>query len=110
MYPERALLNYSRPEVVTEGSPVTANQHGYIGPYSSGFLHINPRFNKIRSITDILTVRTDIGPEAYALLTSKWIELGTRTIGGWCEISPAHIAAMVRTLKPGVEPKHLNKW
>ena len=45
----------------------------------------------------------DISPEAYAREAARWIELGTRIIGGCCGTTPAHIAALRSLIGNGSE-------
>ncbi|MBY6202792.1 homocysteine S-methyltransferase family protein [Maritalea mobilis] len=100
--PERVLLNCSRPEAVSQGMPILAALHDHVGGYANGFTRIDPRFNKIGATTDLLSAREDIGPDAYAGFAEAWIEAGADTVGGCCEIGPAHIAELARRLKPGL--------
>lgn len=94
--PERVLLNCSRPEAVSEGVPVIAAIHDQVGAYANGFKCIDPRFNKIGATADVLETREDIGPTAYTAFADHWVDSGARTVGGCCEISPAHIAELAR--------------
>ena len=97
--PERVLLNCSRPEAVSTGIPVLAGLHDHVGGYANGFTKIDPRFNKIGATTDLLSARKDIGPAEYAAFARSWVAAGARTVGGCCEIGPAHIAELTLTLK-----------
>jgi len=94
--PDRVLLNCSRPEAVSEGVPVLVACHEHVGAYANGFTEIDQRFSRIGATTDLLTARQDIGPAAYAVFANQWVDAGARTVGGCCEISPAHIAELVR--------------
>ncbi len=96
--PERVLLNCSRPEAVTQGIPILVESHDHVGAHANGFTKIDPRFNKIGATTDLLSSRKDIGPTAYAAFAGQWVDAGARTVGGCCEISPAHIAELTRQL------------
>lgn len=100
--PERVLLNCSRPEAVTKGLPILAGLHDHVGAYANGFTRIDPRFDRIGATTDLLSARKDIGPSAYADFAETWRDIGARTVGGCCEIGPAHIAELSRRLRgPG---------
>lgn len=99
--PERLLLNCSRPEAVSQGMAVLAGLHDHVGAYANGFTRIDPRFNKIGATTDLLSARKDVGPVAYARFARAWADMGARTIGGCCEIGPAHIAELSRQFRPG---------
>ena len=102
--PERVLLNCAPPEAVSQGLQVLARLGVPFGAYANGFTRIDPRFDRIGATTDVLTARTDVGPEAYAAFAAGWAAAGAGTIGGCCEIGPAHIAALVRRLKPPTPP------
>ncbi|MBK1636438.1 homocysteine S-methyltransferase [Rhodovulum adriaticum] len=102
--PARVLLNCSRPEAVSQGVPILAGLHDHVGAYANGFTRIDPRFNGIGATTDLLSTRQDIGPAAYAEFAQGWVAEGARTVGGCCEIGPAHIAELARRLKPAAGP------
>jgi S-methylmethionine-dependent homocysteine/selenocysteine methylase len=102
--PERVLLNCSPPEAVSQGLPVLAALGLPFGAYANGFTRIDPRFDRIGATTDLLEARHDVGPDRYAEFAAGWAAEGASTIGGCCEIGPAHIAAMVARLKPALEP------
>lgn len=97
--PNRVLLNCSRPEAVSAGVPVIAALHDHVGGYANGFTGIDPNFNKIGATTDILVARKEITPDVYAEFAAGWAKDGAKTIGGCCEISPAHIARLSHRLK-----------
>jgi S-methylmethionine-dependent homocysteine/selenocysteine methylase len=98
MAPDRVMLNCSRPEAVSRGLPVLTALHDHVGAYANGFDGIAPTFDGIGATTDLLTVRRDVGPERYADFAETWVGLGARTVGGCCEVGPAHIAAVTRRL------------
>ena len=70
------------------------------GAYANGFTRIDPRFNRIGATVDLLSARKDLNPMEYADFVDRWRALGATTLGGCCEIGPAHIAEMARRLKP----------
>jgi S-methylmethionine-dependent homocysteine/selenocysteine methylase len=92
--PERVLLNCSRPEAVSEGLPILATLHPHVGAYANGFTRIADDFNRIGVTTDMLGKRRDLGPATYAAFARDWVAAGARTVGGCCEVGPAHIAAL----------------
>lgn len=102
--PERVLLNCSRPEAISTGVPILVGLHEHVGAYANGFTRIDPRFNRIGATTDLLSARKDIGPSEYATFAGRWVNAGAQTIGGCCEIGPAHIAELSRQLKPEPVP------
>ncbi|MGY6412136.1 MAG: homocysteine S-methyltransferase family protein [Alkalilacustris sp.] len=98
--PKRVLLNCSTPEAVSQGLPILAGLGVPFGAYANGFTRIDPRFDRIGATVDVLETRRDVGPERYAEIAVGWAAQGAGNIGGCCEIGPAHIAAVVRSLKP----------
>ncbi|CAN0605234.1 unnamed protein product [Ectocarpus sp. 12 AP-2014] len=97
--PERVLLNCSRPEAISEGIPILAKLHPHIGAYANGFTRIADDFNKIGATTDLLSARQDLDPAAYATFAQDWVAAGARTVGGCCEVGPAHISALAQWLR-----------
>lgn len=97
--PDRILLNCSRPEAVSRGLPILAGMNRPFGAYANGFVRIDPRFDRIGATTDLLSAREDMGPVEYAEFCVGWVAAGAGTIGGCCEIGPAHIAELCRRLK-----------
>lgn len=102
--PDRVLLNCARPEAVTAGLPVLAGLGCPFGAYANGFTFIDPRFDRIGATTDLLVARDDIGPDRYADFAADWVKAGATTVGGCCEVTPAHIAALARRLRPPITP------
>lgn len=102
--PARVLLNCSRPEAVSQGLPILAGLHPHTGAYANGFTKIDARFNKIGATVDLLSARKELDPAAYAVFARDWVAAGARSVGGCCEISPAHIAELTRVLKPAAAP------
>lgn len=105
--PERVLLNCSRPEAVSEGLPVLAKLHSHVGAYANGFTRIAADFNHIGATTDLLSKRNDLGPAAYAAFAQDWVAAGAKTVGGCCEVGPAHIAALAKCLRSKEADPHL---
>lgn len=97
--PECVLLNCARPEAVSQGLPALARLGSPFGVYANGFTRIDPKFDRIGATTDLLTARKDVGPERYADLAEEWVGSGATTIGGCCEIGPAHIAELARRFR-----------
>lgn len=104
--PERVLLNCSRPEAISQGLPLLSDLHDHTGAYANGFTAIDSRFDHIGATTDLLTARKDIGPAEYAAFARDWVSRGARTIGGCCEIGPAHIAELARQVRDGTRTAH----
>lgn len=92
-------INCSVPEAVTQAVPLLVG-HGFpVGGYANGFTGISKDFNKIGATVDLLTARTDLGPEAYADFAERWVAEGATYIGGCCEVGPAHIAELAKRFK-----------
>ncbi|MEM8592892.1 MAG: homocysteine S-methyltransferase family protein [Pseudomonadota bacterium] len=89
-------VNCSRPEAVTEALPLLAGSSVPLGAYANGFTGIVDAFDNDDATVDMLTARTDLGPEDYLVHARQWAELGATHIGGCCEVGPAHIAALTR--------------
>ncbi|MEM9971420.1 MAG: homocysteine S-methyltransferase family protein [Pseudomonadota bacterium] len=102
--PDRVFLNCSRPEAVSEGLPILARLYDHVGAYANGFTEIDAAFNKIGATTDLLKKRVDIGPNEYAAFGASWVDMGARTVGGCCEITPAHIAELARQVGTAYQP------
>ncbi len=98
--PECVLLNCARPEAVSQGLAILGRLGRPFGAYANRFTRIDPRFNKIGATTDLLTARKDVGPARYADLAEEWVNTGATTVGGCCEIGPAHIAELARRFRP----------
>ncbi|MBJ3762465.1 homocysteine S-methyltransferase family protein [Maribius pontilimi] len=96
---DRVLLNCSIPEAVTQGLPVVAGWGVPFGAYANGFTQIASGFDHIGATVDLLSARQDLDPDAYADHAEAWRDLGATTIGGCCEIGPAHIAELARRLR-----------
>jgi S-methylmethionine-dependent homocysteine/selenocysteine methylase len=90
------LINCSKPEAVSEGVSILADQpitYAY-GAYANGFTGIHKDFNQIGSTVDLLESRTDLDPGSYANFAAKWIADGAKIVGGCCEVGPAHISEL----------------
>ncbi|MEM9582917.1 MAG: homocysteine S-methyltransferase family protein [Pseudomonadota bacterium] len=96
--PDAVLINCSRPEAVSQAVPVLAGCGARVGAYANGFTGISDAFDHIGATVDLLSARTDLGPEAYADFAEDWVASGATIIGGCCEVGPAHIAELKRRL------------
>lgn len=88
------LINCSKPEAVTEGVSVLAQQPIIYGAYANGFTGIHKDFNQVGSTVDLLESRTDLDPVSYANFAAKWIADGAKIVGGCCEVGPMHISEL----------------
>ena len=64
------------------------------GGYANGFAAIPKDWTVQSAGVDVLGQRKDNSPERYAAAVSNWIDQGATIVGGCCEITPAHIAAI----------------
>ena len=90
------LINCSIPESVSAALPLIAKSGLRFGAYANGFTSVMPL--SIGSSVDVLERRTDLVPEAYCDYALEWIDGGAEIIGGCCEISPAHISFLKKSL------------
>jgi S-methylmethionine-dependent homocysteine/selenocysteine methylase len=96
--PVAALLaNCCPPEVIDAAMPELAATGLPVGGYANGFTPIPSEF-KLGETVDMLSARTDLGPEAYGDFAMGWVGQGATIIGGCCEVGPAHIAEHARRL------------
>ena len=93
---ECVLVNCSVPEAVTTAMEVMAGLDIPFGGYANGFTSIADL--QPGGTVDVLQARTDLDPAAYAEHALGWAERGATIVGGCCEVSPAHIAAIAERL------------
>jgi S-methylmethionine-dependent homocysteine/selenocysteine methylase len=95
---EALLLNCSMPESM---SPALAElaRHGSppCGVYANGFSAIDADF-EVADGANVPDRRQELTPDRYAAHAGQWLQAGASIIGGCCEVGPAHIAALRRTL------------
>lgn len=95
------LVNCSTPEAVSaalerlQGAPIPT------GGYANGFVSIPDAYKKPGSTVELLTSRTDLGPDTYADFAARWIASGATIIGGCCEVGPAHIRELMSRFASG---------
>lgn len=92
-------LNCARPEAINQGLEVISDFGLPYGAYANGFTRISEGFLKDAPTVDALEERHDLGPEAYADFAIGWIGQGATIVGGCCEVGPAHIAALARSIR-----------
>ncbi|MGB0797871.1 MAG: homocysteine S-methyltransferase family protein, partial [Planktomarina sp.] len=66
---------------------------------ANGFTGIHADFNSIHATVDLLSARTDLGPDAYLDWAKKWVADGATMIGGCCEVGPDHIKVLAQGLR-----------
>lgn len=97
--PDAVLLNCSRPGSIDIALPSLLERETLFakGAYANGFESVEEL--KTTGTVDVLKARTDLGPQVYADRAMAWVRDGCEIIGGCCEISPAHIAALHEALR-----------
>jgi homocysteine S-methyltransferase len=93
------LANCSAPEAMARALEGLATANLPFGAYANGFTMITADFLKDSPTVDALTARRDLGPASYAHHAMGWVGQGATIVGGCCEVGPAHIAELARTLR-----------
>jgi homocysteine S-methyltransferase len=92
------LANCSAPEAMAAALDALSTAGLPFGCYANGFKQITEDFLKDRPTVDALEARPDLTAELYADFAEHWAGQGATIIGGCCETTPAHIAAIRRRL------------
>jgi homocysteine S-methyltransferase len=92
------LANCSAPEAMAAALDALSAAGLPYGCYANGFVQITDDFLKDKPTVDALESRPDMVPELYADFADYWAGQGATIIGGCCETTPAHIAAIARRL------------
>lgn len=93
------LLNCSPPEAISSVLPELVSISDVpVGAYANAFTPIPEKWD-FHGEQSIPPSRTDLTPETYAKHAANWIAAGARIIGGCCEVGPAHIAYLDKTLR-----------
>lgn len=93
------LVNCIAPEAVPAALPILATSGKPYGAYPNGFTQITKDFLRDKPTVDALSARRDLTPDTYAKMALSWVDQGATLIGGCCEISPTHIAALATALR-----------
>lgn len=93
---DAVLINCSAPETITNAIETLTKTFPKTGAYANGFTSVAPL--QPGGTVDVLDARKDLDPAAYAAHALKWIEAGAEIVGGCCEVGPAHIAHLSKTL------------
>lgn len=93
------LVNCSLPEAMPAALSVLREAGLPFGAYANGFTRITEGFLEDAPTTAALEARSDLTPEVYARHALAWVAAGARIIGGCCETTPAHIAAIKAALE-----------
>jgi S-methylmethionine-dependent homocysteine/selenocysteine methylase len=86
------LVNCSRPETVDAALADLVALGGPVGAYANAFPDVGDL--KHGGTVEVLGVRDDLGPAAYAEAAMGWVAGGATIVGGCCEVGPPHIAAL----------------
>jgi homocysteine S-methyltransferase len=92
------LANCSAPEAMAAALEALSAADLPFGCYANGFQEITEDFLKDKPTVDALQARPEMVPELYADFAEHWVRQGATIIGGCCETTPAHIAAIARRL------------
>ena len=92
------LANCSAPEAMAAALEALSAADLPFGCYANGFQEITEDFLKDKPTVDALQARPDMVPGLYADFAEHWVRQGATIIGGCCETTPAHIAAIARRL------------
>lgn len=92
------LANCSAPEAMAAALETFRGFDLPFGAYANGFRQITKDFLKDNPTVDTLHARPELTPARYADFALRWVDMGATIIGGCCETTPAHIAAIARRL------------
>lgn len=93
------LANCSAPEAMAAAIGIFKTFGLPFGAYANGFQQITKEFLKDNPTVDVLHARPEMTPERYADFAALWVDHGATIIGGCCETTPAHIAAISERLQ-----------
>ncbi|MEQ6916824.1 homocysteine S-methyltransferase family protein [Halomonas aquatica] len=93
---DAVLVNCAVPEAITTAIDELAGLGVPLGGYANAFASVAPLLPG--GTVDALASRTDLDPDGYAEHACGWVERGATIVGGCCEVSPAHIAALAKRL------------
>lgn len=91
------LLNCSRPETISAAWDDFAAEEGVLGAYANGFTSVAELAPG--GTVEVLEVRRDLSPSAYAEMAVGWVDRGASIVGGCCEVGPEHIRTLGRRLE-----------
>jgi homocysteine S-methyltransferase len=95
--PEAVLLNCSTPEAIGHALSDFDGREIPWGAYANGFTDVAAL--EQGGLVDVLSVREDLPPAAYAKHALSWVDSGARIVGGCCEVGPAHIRELRNALQ-----------
>jgi S-methylmethionine-dependent homocysteine/selenocysteine methylase len=93
------LLNCSPPEAISRVLPELVSMCDLpVGAYANAFTPIPDKWD-FHGDESIPASRLDVTPKAYSDHATRWMAAGARIIGGCCEVGPAHIACLNKSLR-----------
>jgi S-methylmethionine-dependent homocysteine/selenocysteine methylase len=93
---DAVAVNCSTPETITAAMPALVAMFPCVGGYANGFRSIAAL--DAGGTTAALKAREDLSPAAYATYALQWANAGAKIIGGCCDVTPDHIAEVMRAL------------
>ena len=93
---EAIMINCCFPESIDNALPILRESGLKFGGYANGFTSIDAL--SPGATVDGLQARKDLTPDAYSQHALKWADAGAVIVGGCCEIGPAHIAHLNKSL------------
>lgn len=91
------LINCCTPDSIDMSLPILQSSGIEFGAYANGFVEV-PNSWASNGGVDQIASRTDLSPDVYSQHVKNWLEAGVSIVGGCCEVSPAHIAHIRKTL------------
>lgn len=99
------LVNCSAPASITKAIPllVESAEDRIIGGYANTFHPIPEdwQLDGNQETDGLLSLRSDLDPEAYAQYAGQWIRDGAAVVGGCCGTRPAHIKKIFNLISGG---------
>lgn len=92
------LANCSAPEAMPAALADFARMGRPFGAYANGFRQTTKEFLNPDPTHTCPHTRPEMTPALYADHALRWVDQGATLIGGCCETTPAHIAAIARRL------------
>lgn len=95
--PDAVLINCTTPDSIDKALASLKKTGLPYGGYANGFKEVPKQWISDGDVDQIIS-RTDLTPEIYALHALNWVNAGAHIIGGCCNVGPAHIAELRKTL------------
>lgn len=96
--PDVILLNCCRPESINQRIDDLKAANIPFGGFANGFQGIPALWQHDANIQEQLDIRDDLSPQVYNKHVMTWLDAGASVVGGCCDIGPAHIAELRRTI------------